>query len=348
MELADIVRDATYGFVLGLGIGVSGIGEKYSEMFKVASEVLSEKEKQDAGLDDKMMQHVKRREKMIKLILPCIVGSAYSIASSFVTSTPVFQSLTVSVPAAYVGRVAGSAARKVVRTFYRGDLKVLNAMKKDPANTLSYIPKNRKEAIESSFGAIEKIILAGENFEDEELRIKERVFQRVSDAAMDGNKVYSPLLHKWAKEKFGEMCNQAYMQKEITEFYGRSEDISMVVLGQPDNTYLKIFEMDRKNLRTYTAWFKFFEVVDNNPSTGMIGLKASPAEIEIESSKDWNNDFKGLAGNVISNQKYYTVVLIKTPPGMPDDVRTMIVTKNFMAAYAYYQKERAYFSRYTA
>jgi hypothetical protein len=256
--------------------------------------------------------------------------------------------MVASMPTAYLGRVVGSAARRFVSKRY-GDMKVFESIKNDPENTLSYLPKKTRELIDDSFGEIERIVLLGMDPKEEELVVKEGPLKRMADAIINDKKPYSLLLMKWTHDKFYDVLRQASLQKNIMDFYEKvPEGVNIGILGDARNTNLKIFEVDDKSLKTYTANFKVFKVAENDPSTPKIEIESSPAEIKIVKSEDWGKDYKRLAAEIMKSQDGYTTMIIKSLPGMPDGFRTMIVTESFMAAHADYQKEKAYFSRYTA
>ncbi|MFH1210488.1 MAG: hypothetical protein V1645_01095 [archaeon] len=348
MELSDIVRDAACGFVIGFGVGASGACDKYGEMFKGAADTFSGRDLKNLGVDDDILNKTREFENHSKLTLPSITSLAYSLVTSVATETPVFQSVASSMPTAYLGRVVGSAARRFVSSRY-GDMKVFESIRNDPDNTLAYIPKKTRKVIDDSFGEIEKIVLLGMDPHEEELLVKEGPLKRMGKVILDERKVYSLLLFKWTRDKFYDVLRQASLQKNIIDFYEKVPDgVNIGILGDAKNTHLKIFEVDDKSLRTYTANFKVFKVANNDPATPKIEIESSPAEIKIVKSEDWSKDYKRLASEIIKSQEGYTTMIIKAPPGMPEGFRTMIVTESFMAAHAGYQKEKAYFSRYTA
>jgi len=347
MDLDSIVRDATGGFLGGFCIGLAGICDKYGERVKVAEESLPKNFREKIGFDDKFVRETKKVERNAKLFLPYVVGGAYGFIAGFVTSTPSFDIMAASVPAAYLGRFAGSALRKTLRSKYSKDLRVLRGIRDDPVNTLDYLPKETKEAIESSLGEIEKTILVSDPDAVEELL--DSPVHRMYSSIMKGNKIYSHVLLKWGQEKFEEVCKHARIERGIMDFYERTEGVvSIAVFGQPHVEVLKLYEVDGESLRTYTATFNRLNVMRNDPAEPNIELESSPASIEIEKSEDWNQDYRSLADEVMKNQGSYTTMLIKAPPGLPDHVRTMMVTESFITSFAAYQKEKAYFSRYSA
>ncbi|MFH1211119.1 MAG: hypothetical protein V1645_04365 [archaeon] len=348
MELSDIVRDAACGLVVGFGVGASGACEKTGEMFTAAADNFSGKELRDLGVNDYILEKTRDFERHSKLTLPAITSMGYSLVTSVVTDALVLQSMVFSMPTAYIGRVVGSAARRFVSKRY-GDMKVFESIKNDPENTLSYLPKKTRKLIDDSFGEVERIVLLGMDPKEEELVVKEGPLKRMADAIINDKKPYSLLLMKWTRDKFYDVLRQASLQKNIMDFYEKvPEGVNIGILGDARNTNLKIFEVDDKSLKTYTASFKVFKVASNDPSTPKIEIESSPAEIKIVKSEDWGKDYKRLATEIMKSQDGYTTMIIKSLPGMPNGFRTMIVTESFMAAHADYQKEKAYFSRYTA
>ena len=62
--------------------------------------------------------------------------------------------------------------------------------------------------------------------------------------------------------------------------------------------------------------------------------------IELRERKDWREDYKELAKEIIGNNQDHTIMLIKTLPNMPEQIREGIVAKTFLTAFAIYKEEQ--------
>ncbi len=335
MDLTDLIRNTTGGFLAGFVLGASGTCDRHDEKIEMLEAVLTKEEREKRGLSDEKIGEVKKHGKKGKLILPYVAGGVYSIFSGLATESSVSESMIITIPSAYVGRFVGSFVRKLARRKNKKELQVVRQIRDDPENALSYIPDSQREVIESTFGEVEKKILDGADLTDEELRGTEGPIKKMYNTIIEQNRVYSPALLKWSLKKLEDVCRTAHVQREVRQFYEENQPLALAVLGAPEKTSIMIYEVDGKNLSTYHTRFDDIRMIEKE---GVGILVGSAPHIELEDRKDWNGDYKRIAKQVIQSQPENTIMLIKTLPGMPDQVRGIIVTKTFATAFVDYNQ----------
>jgi len=339
MNLTEILADAAGGFLSGFGLGISGFCDRLGECIKVSELTLTKEERIEAGFTDKKIGKAKFYEKMEKVLLPSAAGLVYSLGDTIFNQNSPIETMAIAVPSAYIGRVVGGLTRKIVKIGGIKDLEISKNIMNDPEHALDYIPKGRREIIESSLGDIERGILAGEELCDNELKGKESPTKEIGKAIMKGNRLYVPALFKWCSNKIEEVYKIAGIQREITEFYENQNPIGVATLGPPENTSLIIYEIDKNTLKTYGVTFNELRMVKYD-RRGIRGVDSN-LEIELKEKKDWRGDYKGLAKEIGEVPQNYTPMLIKAFPNMSDSVRTKIIIETFLTGFIDYQKEKS-------
>lgn len=336
MELSDIIRNATAGCLAGLVLGVSGTCDKHTEKIEFCESNLTKEEREKSGLTEEAVKKFRQYERREKLLLPYIVGGIYSLIQGIMTDDAITEGMVAAIPSAYVGRAIGGTVRRLIRKNHKKDLQIARKIRDDPEHALSYIPKEKKEIIESSLSEIERKILNGEQLNEEELKAESGPLKRIYDSINVDNKSYSPVLMKWSIGKFDDICQTATVQREISSFYKNQNPVSVAILGSPENTSLLIYEVDGTNLKIYSGIFDKFRSVEHE-NVGM-AIECSSPRIELKEARNWTEDYKDLAKEIIISRPSHTTILINTLPDMPESVRAMMVTNAFATAFATYKK----------
>ena len=349
MNLQEIVIDAATGFGIGFVTGLSGHPEKYESELEVV-EAIPEEERKEKKFGDEELKELKKQFKKIKVIIPVFAGGVYAGISSVFSQNPYEfpETSAVAIPSAFLGRYIGSRIWKIRNHFRVQDKKNVISAVYDKDNMDKYLlPEEKSQQIREAFSEIEQRILNGES--DELIFNKEgSPVKRIYDTIAESNSKYAGILLTWSLEKNKKILEQAYLQREISEFYETRFEMpqphfsagNCIVMGNPETLNLKVFVREGEEFYIKHVEFSDLRILKED-KTGFFGVlgKESPNITESQREK-WAGDYKNLAERFIEEKTGYSMMLMNVPEKAPPEIINNIIALSFLTSYENYHKTK--------
>jgi hypothetical protein len=343
MALQDILIDAGAGFVGGFAIGLSGITDKRMEELEFFDALSTKEEVERAGVTEKHREATQRFTRDMRYIYPLFSGIFQGSVVHALYGGDLLQHTLSAVCGALAGRAAGTFVRKMARRNYVCDLEATGDIRRHPENALNYLPRERRDIVEAGLSEFERRIVNGEELKDinKEVENPDSLFARIYGAIWQEKKKFTrAALLKWSLKKYGEVGENALMQRALIGFHDSAPLCSSAVIGNVEKTKIKMYEFSGGELITYSARFEHLRLVEDEKAHIGFAEIGAPV-IEGEKREKWDGDYRRLASDVLTSQNEYTTMFLKAPPGgTPDITRRFVITTTFIPGFREHQKAR--------
>lgn len=332
MELGSLVRDAAAGFAIGFASGY--------QRLRISRKAHSEYDlKQlDASLDDECLDKsglkrdtlnglINTYSKM-RALVPYVASWAYVNVASALTQTP-FIEAAVAIPSAYVGAVAGYFARKAKDSKILKEIESCRTIREHPERALEFLPREKAERIRDALSRIEEDILEGKSEEPINTEQLEVIYNTIAEQRTR----YTPALLNWSIREQTKIINRANAQRELKRFFGTPAPLFCGGLGKVElGRKGVLYELAGENCRVYDIDFSGLTFISKDEADGgKRELVTKMGSTTLNRESKWDGNYRGLAEQVIADTGKKNIFLLKTPEGMPELVRNMMVTNTALS-----------------
>ncbi len=339
MNLIDYLVDITAGLAGGFIIGRSGFTEKSLDKLQIIEQVNSvpELKASHREIDDKYRGLVNNITTACRFTYPFIFASYMAYVPSLFSSKSFSENMPVNALSSLAGCTLGIAHRKFSR---RKDKDILRDIQQNPEIVLNYLSEENKNTLEKSLSRIESDIL--KDIEPKELFELDSDYGKLIISIQNDSRIYSPALAGNLLRRLKSTIDEAFIQKSYKEFLQMApvETISILEMGsQPNHENIRLFENDGESLKVYTVKFGPINSIYDE-KRDQIQISGVSPQITLDYTRNWNDDYKDLAKEVISSRGESSIMYLKSYPGMPEERRIFLVKRTFILDYAESQRKK--------
>lgn len=347
MNLQDILIDAGIGFAGGFGIGLSKITtirRERADFIESTLPLLSERERSEGDVNSEeileQLDNMREYEKRRWVLLPFCYSWVYSLGAGIALPQHggALENMAISIPAAYVGKIAGSAVRNVLRGRIRKDLEILKKMGLDRENVLEYVPEDKRRDIQCLLADFERMILEGK---DEDLGIESphNPLSKLRQTITSDKRLYNRPLIEWSQNEVSRLTQRATLQRDLMQFYEQGNIGGVGIIGDPEKTKVRIVDIKEGRIIIYMA--EFSEVrMRSYDERGLASIESLIPRLEIDEEEGWNRDYRSLAERILNCWGEYTIITMKSPEGTTDFAKAIVATEVFLPAFYAYHKSK--------
>jgi hypothetical protein len=176
---------------------------------------------------------------------------------------------------------------------------------------------------------IEKAILEG----DESWREEGGPLKSIYNSIANQNKVYTPLVIEWEKNRTKKVIDRAVFQRDLKKFYEKEiyskESVLCVVIGKTTSPKIKLFKKEGEKFYIQTFEWKDTLFIERE-GVPDIEVRGAPPKISTIKEEPWSSDYKALANAIDREKEGYTCMLMNALEGTNMTLQTAVLTGTFL------------------